>query len=192
MDGRISIVGNDILCECGDRVPASTSRIPLKDNTIERLQNWMHRYRRAVRSDEDSDIPVLGAEIFIWLDESGWASRWTRGSGRRGLEVAVNETESEAARALLGIPWEALMQKGEFLAFNKLQPFAVFRSIGRRSNATPVTPERQDIAMMFMAAAPEGEIELDFEAEEAAILKATKALPLQVAVEEIGRNPKEG
>ena len=47
-------------------------------------------------------------------------------------------------------------------------------------------PVYRDLAMMFMAAAPEGQPELDFEAEEAAILTATHRLPLQVFVEESG------
>jgi hypothetical protein len=39
---------------------------------------------------------------------------------------------------------------------------------------------------MFMAAAPQGQQELDFEAEEAAILEATQRLPLRLVVEETG------
>ncbi len=39
---------------------------------------------------------------------------------------------------------------------------------------------------MFMAAAPQGQHELDFEAEEAAILAATQRLPLRLVVEETG------
>ena len=39
---------------------------------------------------------------------------------------------------------------------------------------------------MFMAAAPEGQHELDYEAEETAILDATRLLPMRVVVEETG------
>src|SRR5271170_4792695 len=39
---------------------------------------------------------------------------------------------------------------------------------------------------MFMAAAPEGQHELDYDAEETAILDATRLLPMRVVVEETG------
>ena len=42
---------------------------------------------------------------------------------------------------------------------------------------------------MFMAAAPEGASSLDFEAEEAGILEATKTLAMRLVVEESGALP---
>jgi hypothetical protein len=48
-------------------------------------------------------------------------------------------------------------------------------------------PVRGDLQVLFMAAAPEGQKVLDFEAEEAAILEATRgAARVHVAVEESG------
>jgi hypothetical protein len=50
----------------------------------------------------------------------------------------------------------------------------------------PARPVHRDLAVMFMAASPEGHGALNLEAEESAILAATERLAVQVAVEESG------
>ena len=136
--------------------------------------------------DDAADLIGLGREMLQLLDESGWASRWLRGAGDRELEVAVEETESHPTRALLDLPWEVLANREGFLANDHVQRFVVFRSIGRSEGQKPMAPRHRDLAVMFMAAAPRGQQELDFEAEEAGILEATARLPVQLVVEESG------
>ncbi len=70
------------------------------------------------------------------------------------------------------------------LALDSIQLFIVARRIGDQK--TPLQPRHADLQVMFMAAAPQGQHELDFEAEEAAILQATQRLPLRLVVEETG------
>ena len=186
MRARISIIGNEILCECDGAERNADIRIPLTSEALTRLNSWAQQYRRAVRSGDPSLLPDVGTQMFDWLDESSWASKWVKGAGDRELEIAVDEAESEASCALINLPWEVLADKADFLAADPVQSFAVFRSIGRGRKAKPAEAAYRDLALMFMAASPEGQQELDFEAEEAAILDATAQLPVQVVVEESG------
>ena len=183
---RISILGDDILCECLEADSIPNLRIPLTDQALDLLKTWAQDYRRAVRSRDQPQFLSLGRAIFDWLDVNGWASAWVKGAGPRSLEIAAVDAESEAERALLDLPWETLANAQGCLAADAIQPFVVFRSIGRARNATPMEPAYRDLRMLFMAASPVGQRELNFEAEEAAILEATERLPLQTAVEESG------
>ncbi len=184
MRARITIIGTDILCESEGDAHASDIRIPLNDDTLARLKGYTQQYKSALDSDDPPLLAGLGATIFDWLDEGGWASRWVKGSGDRVFEIAVDDPGDHTAGALLDMPWETLARKGDFLAADPIQSFVVFRSIGRGADSMPARPAYRDLAVMFMAAAPEGLRELDFEAEEAAILNATERLPVQVVVEE--------
>ena len=186
MYARISILGADILCECDGMKPNESARIPITEKTLDRLNHWKIKYKQAVRSNNPDLLPIIGGEIFEWLDESGWASKWFKGIADRVLEIAVEDPDSEAASALLDLPWEILAYKGDYLAGDSTQLFEVFRSIGRDRNAAPAQPIHRDLALIFMAASPEGVQELNFEEEEAAILDATRRLPVQLVVEESG------
>ena len=88
--------------------------------------------------------------------------------------------------ALLDAPWELLARADRPLALDPMQLFIVARRVG--DVRSPLAAEHADLQLMFMAAAPQGQHELDFEAEEAAILEATKRLPLRLVVEETGNN----
>ena len=186
MDALISLLGDTLVCEIAGTASDSVTRIPVTPDVLERLRRWGEEYRRAVRLRDASLLLPVGTEMFQLFDETGWASQWARGSNDRCLEIAVEEVESDAARALLDLPWEILANDHGFLALDALQPFIVFRSIGRGRDAQPLEPPHQNIALMFMAASPEGPHELDYEAEEAAILEATKGLAIQLSVEESG------
>jgi hypothetical protein len=186
MRASITIVGNDILCRRDSGRRGEDVRIALTSETLARLRKWAGQYDRAVRSGDPSLLLGLGSEIWTWLDGSSWASGWATGTGDRLLEIAVDDPGSAAARALLDVPWETLAREGDFLAADPNQTFVVYRSIGRPSDAVPVEAAYRDLAAMFMAAAPEGQQELAFEAEEVAILDAIARLPMQLVVEESG------
>jgi tetratricopeptide (TPR) repeat protein len=186
MVGLISIIGSDIFCEEVGGVSGATVRIPLTGATITQWQQWTAEYRQAVRTNDLPAIFALGKRIFAWLDEAQWATAWAMGTGPRLVEIAVNEVESPAARALLDLPWEIMAQEQDFLAGDPAQPFVVYRSIGKTRTGAPAQPAHRDLAALFMAASPTGQQELDYEAEEAAILQATEHLPMQLVVEESG------
>jgi tetratricopeptide (TPR) repeat protein len=135
------------------------------------LADWAERYARAVSSGSEDMLRQIGEEIFAWLDQGGALDSW-RTEPEPALEVRVNLVDpGPLAEALLAMPWEILCLNGTFLAVEKI--FAVARRCG--GNALPITPRHSDLSLMFMAAAPEGQSELDHEAEEVAILDATKA-----------------
>ena len=183
MKGCISIVGSDIHASLSPEADKEV-RIALSDETLSKLKSWADGYDRALRANDPLPLTAIGAKIFEWLDQSGWASAWAKGSGHRYLEIAVEDPDSAAANALLGLPWEILFCKGDFMAADPNQTYVVHRRIGPRTS--PSAPTYRDLAVMFMAAAPEGVQELDFEAEEIAILTATERLPMQLWVEESG------
>ena len=136
------------------------------------LKDWASRYGRAVEAGSDAAIQSVGTEMFDWLNQNGVLSEWLSG-GTRELEVRVGATQKgELAEALLDAPWEVLCRKNIFLA-EETALFSVARRVGRQG--TPVEPQHRDLSLMFMAAAPDGQHDLDYEREESAILDATRA-----------------
>jgi tetratricopeptide (TPR) repeat protein len=179
--GLIELVGADILAsiEGGDEARFSA------EPAIAKLQAWSKRYDKASVLDNEGDLSAIGREMFAWLDESGWASAWALGSGDRNFEIRVKGAGGAEEEALLDAPWELLSRAdGPPLAFDEIQLFIVARRIGAK--AAQLEPRHGDLQLIFMAAAPEGQHELDYEAEETAILDATRLLPMRVVVEETG------
>ncbi|MCP3969860.1 MAG: CHAT domain-containing protein, partial [Rhodobacteraceae bacterium] len=107
----------------------------------------------------------------------------------RHLQILPDDASApDLANALIEAPWEVL-HHDSFLAEHPSQLFVVSRRV--MPATAPWTPQHGDLRMMFMAAAPEGQSELDFEAEEVAISNATRpnrdAPPLaHLVVEESG------
>ncbi|MCP4945618.1 MAG: AAA family ATPase, partial [Planctomycetaceae bacterium] len=157
-------------------------------NCVELLTDWSTRYNRAVESGNQSDIHLLGSDIYKWLDQGGALVPWASGPERE-FEIRTESAHSNALTdALLATPWEIICWEGEFLA--KQTPlFSVARQCG--VPMIPTAPRHSDLSLMFMAAAPEGQNELDYEAEEVAIIDVTASklggAPLaHVQVEESG------
>ncbi len=153
----------------------------------ELLESWARRYARAVEIRQEDRILEIGREMLDWLNQGGALSHWL-GENRRELEIAATSTGA-VTEALLAAPWEILADASGFLATDRMKLFLPLRRV--RSEAPPFAPIHSDLAMLFMAVAPEGQYELDYEAEEAAILDATRdrntGLPLlHVTVEESG------
>ncbi|EGV27914.1 hypothetical protein ThidrDRAFT_4293, partial [Thiorhodococcus drewsii AZ1] len=182
MQASIEQLGSDIFCRSPQTQPpelrlAAAAAAPL-------LRDWSTRYAQAVRTGDPVDLLAIGREIFDWLDANGWASGWAGGTGARLLEIRVTDPGSPLGRALLDAPWELLADRNGHLAGDAVQLFELVRRIGPA--AEPVKPIHSDLQVIFMAAAPEGQKILDFEAEESAILEATRHLPLHLVVEESG------
>ena len=98
MKARLTIIGNDVLGNL-DPPEGPGLRLALTDENLNRLKNWADRYGRAVISKNHDALPIIGHEMFDWLDETGWASKWVRGEGDRILEVAVEDPDSPAGEA---------------------------------------------------------------------------------------------
>ena len=181
--GLIELIGNDILCSIEGVEKEARFAV---GEARPKLEVWAQRYDEAVRVDNEGELASIGREMFAWLDGSGWASEWANRVGDdRQLEIKVKGNGAPEEIALLDAPWEVLsFGKTGPLALDELQLFIVVRRVGDK--ATPWPARNGDLQLMFVAAAPEGAGELDFEAEEAAILKATQGLPLRLVVEESG------
>ena len=182
MQATLEHIGNDVLCRANGATPAECR---IDGDTLQPvLLALATRYDEAVRRADSDALPAIGRELLSLLDASGWGTAWTAGSGPRSLEIRVADPAPPLAAALLDAPWELLATANGFLADDDSQLFELTRRIG--TPAPLAAPRHADLQLMFMAAAPVGTDELDFEAEEGAILRATQALPLHLVVEESG------
>ena len=101
------------------------------------------------------------------------------------FEVCGPRSPPEAAWAVLRAPWELLARPGEgFLAEDELARFCVVRRLGPPADRLGLDGFRLGLA--FMASSLRGQRELDFEAEEAAILAAVGETRLDLMVDDTG------
>ena len=101
------------------------------------------------------------------------------------LEFAVARQDDTAlGRAFLDAPWELLAVDGRHWALADDIVFCPLRRIGN-AGPTPL-PSPNRLSLVFMAAAPRGADTLAYEAEEAAILRATQSIEIDLVVEESG------
>jgi hypothetical protein len=180
--GLIEALGSDVFCSIAGG--GKEARLPLTE-AMPKLRGLAQRYDGASQRSDEDDLAAIGRELFDWLDGSGWGSAWADAPGEdRILEIKVAGRGGADETALLEAPWALLARADGPLALDAVQLFIVIRRIGDRWE--PLVARHADLQLMFMAAAPQGQQDLDFEAEEAAILEATQRLPLRLVVEETG------
>ena len=183
MQATLEHIGNDVVGRASGAAPAECR---IDGEALQpALLALATRYDEAVRKEDPDALPAVGRELLRLLDASGWATAWAAAAGTRNLEIRVADPAQPLAAALLDAPWELLATANGFLADDGSQLFELTRRIGAPA-PTAAEPRHADLQLMFMAAAPLDSDELDFEAEEGAILQATQALPLHLVVEESG------
>ena len=164
------------------------SRRPIAPSDVELLTGLAARYVRAVHAGSDAGLFVeLGRELYQWLDGNGGQLRVLLERAARPVvfEVTGPRVPSEAAWAVLRAPFELLAPPGGgLLAEDALVRFCVARRLGAAEGRPPLDQFRLGLA--FMASSPRGQRELDFEAEEAAILTAVGESRLDLVVEDTG------
>ena len=147
------------------------------------------RYVRAVQARaEDSVFVGLGRELYAWLDGNRGQLTALLEKAARPLvfEVQGPSSPSEGAWAVLRAPFELVARPdGGLLADDALARFCVVRRLGPPAGARLGLDEFR-LGLAFMASAPRGQHELDFEAEEAAILKAVGESRIDLLVEDTG------
>jgi tetratricopeptide (TPR) repeat protein len=163
---------------------------PLSDADFARLQDWSKRYRFERRNGGES-LRFIGREMFDWLNGAqSWLTRdIDEANGGLCFEFRVKPHPDEWACTFLNAPWELLASKTDFLAANALHPLIVYRRLASGSGMASAPPEYLDIAALFMAAAVDGQVDLDHEDEEIALLEATRNMQqggLDLAVEDSG------
>ncbi len=158
----------------------------LDAGAVEVLEDFAARYETAARDGDAAALLGLGRQLYGWLDAGERRLSRLRESvvGPFVFEARGPRSPSPAEWALLRAPFEALADADGFLTQDALLQFCVLRRLGG-----PVTPEPLDglrLGLAFMASSPRGQAELDYEAEEAAILAAVGERSLDLVVEESG------
>ncbi|MEH1800438.1 MAG: CHAT domain-containing protein [Nostoc sp.] len=132
------------------------------------------------------DYAKTGQALYNWLDGSDPIFQSAISQHKReGIVLAIAATEK-----LAHLPWEILHDSTDFLLNRRPFPIIPIRWV-KDDDSKQLTPEDQPanraLNVLFMATSPlRIEPELDFEAEEAKILEATKRQPLSLIVEESG------
>ncbi|UIX33501.1 CHAT domain-containing protein [Streptomyces sp. GQFP] len=162
----------------------------LQTSDVDLLNAVAGQYVDAVRNgSKEQALLAVGRELYRWLD--GDLGQLTRlldeASAPLVFEIRAPARPSAAAWALLRAPYELLAApEGGFLA-EAPKLFAVARRLGHPSPTQAL--DRHRLGVAFMASAPRGQHELDFEAEEMAILNAVGETSLDLVVEDSG-NPE--
>lgn len=132
------------------------------------------------------DYAKTGQILYNWLDGNERnLKREIDKHWREGIVLAIAATEK-----LAHLPWEILHDSTDFLVNRRPFPIIPIRWV-KDDDSKQLTPQDQPanraLNVLFMATSPLGiEPELDFEAEEAQVLSATKRQPLSLIVEESG------
>ncbi|BAM92702.1 hypothetical protein S58_67350 [Bradyrhizobium oligotrophicum S58] len=172
---------------CGDR--RIGQRRLLDAETTGQLEAFASRYGELLgRGDPAADLLTLGRELYGFLDGDGGdlAGLINQALGRAlQFEIATPARRpSPAQLAVLRAPWELLADHDGFLAQDVRLGFSPVRRLGLPRPAPALDPYR--LGLVFMAASPRGAIELDYEAEESAIMAAVGTTDLDLLVEESG------
>ncbi|MFC4063418.1 tetratricopeptide repeat protein [Actinoplanes subglobosus] len=176
------------LLAAGERVG---SRRVLSETDETFLADVGVRYVRAVQAGAADEVFLgLGRQLWSWLDGDGAGlSRLLElVPGQVTFEVRGPRSPSGRVWALLRAPLELLARPGGgFLAADAVVRFVVVRRLGAPS-AVAAGADGFRLGLAFMASSPRGQHELDFEAEEAAILSAVDDARVDLLVEDTG-NP---
>jgi hypothetical protein len=166
----------------GDR-PANYERQVLPLQAIEDLIGQSELDYYVLRPD----LLAIGKRLFLWLDGNGrWLSRAINECAQEGIVLAIS-----AEAKLSYLPWEVLHDGTQFLIERDYPLVVPLRWINQPF--TVRSPQPRPLQVLFMATSPENvQPVLDFEAEEASILRVTQDLPLTLRVEESGCVPELG
>ena len=154
----------------------------------DKFRAWAEAYRAALEAPNPREAMfTVGREIGAWIDAgSGWVDR-----GRKSVETplmvefsVLSLDEDELAAAFLDAPWELAAHHAGFWALDEHLIYCPIRRIGAAADPLPPSPRR--LMVVFMAAAPRGQENLRYEAEEAAFVRATSRVGLDLIVEDTG------
>jgi hypothetical protein len=164
------------------------SRRPIGPADVELLTGLAGRYVRAVQAGSDAGVFVeLGRELYSWLDgDQGQLSGLLERAARPLVfEVTGPRSPSEVPWAVLRAPFELLARPGGgLLAEDELARFCAARRLGP-AEARP-TLDQFRLGLAFMESSPRDQHELDFEAEEAAVLAAVGEGSVDLVVDDTG------
>jgi tetratricopeptide (TPR) repeat protein len=164
------------------------SRRVLEAGDVALLEGLAARYVQAVQAGADDGVFVgLGRELWGWLegDQGQLSGLLERAARPLVFEVRGQREPPDRGWAVLRAPWELLAGPGGgFLAEDELARFCVVRRLGVAGQRPGL--DGFGLGLAFMACSPRGQRELDFEAEEAAILTAVGETRVDLVVEDTG------
>jgi tetratricopeptide (TPR) repeat protein len=180
----MTIAASACLWVDGDRVSVLVGGAELAARDLDAaavgvLEGVAERYRLLMGREDRPALYALGRELWGWLDgDAGAMARLKKQAPKPLLmEISGPAWPSSAEWALLRAPFEVLADPEEgFWAEDARLGFAPFRRL-RQASAEVPAPDSYRLGLAFMAAAPRGQRELDYEAEEAAILRAVRPKP---------------
>jgi hypothetical protein len=180
----LTLADVDIVALTLDNAPPITATHTPADATT--LADLISRYDQAAKLHQAAEFSQIGQALCVWLDTKFAWSTVVRPQLTTPLlfEVTTRRTSTPADRTLLELPWELLHDGTTFLAADALLGFTPLRRVGE--HAQPPEPGPNALSVLFMAAAPRGQHELDFEGEEARILEQTRESALDLFIEESG------
>jgi hypothetical protein len=166
----------------------------LADTDVDHLKDISRRYRDLVArgAADHGEVLALGRELYAWVEgDEAWLTS-LRASLLPPFEFEIRGPlqPDAAAWAVLNVPWELLADETDFLSRDALLRFAPLRRLGEPAEPAPLDDYRLGVA--FMAASPRGTTELDYEAEENAILTASGRVGMDLRIEDSGNPEKLG
>jgi hypothetical protein len=107
MKARVELRGTQLLCRSEE--PQIEGVRQVGGPVVERWRKWAGDYNAALRKKDQTTLPALGREIFVWLDgDDRWLTQSLEGVGAIYLEIAAAASPDVTSRAFLDIPWELL------------------------------------------------------------------------------------
>ena len=172
----------------GDRLTHNGATRHLSAPDWDRFAAWTRTYHDLCwHPGNDDRLLALGRQIHDWLngDERWLAALRDQQDTPVIADFAVAGSATEHDRAFLEVPWELAAIGDTWLAADPEMMWAPLRRIGAAATP-PAANATHRLGVMFMAAAPRGQSPLDIEAEEAAILRATANIGMDLIVEDTG------
>jgi hypothetical protein len=113
MKAQVELRGTQLLCRSED--PQVEGIRQVSGPVVERWRKWAGDYSAALQKTEQTVLPALGRDIFVWLDgDDRWLTQSLEGVGAIYLEIAAPASPDVMSRAFLDIPWELWLRKADF------------------------------------------------------------------------------
>jgi hypothetical protein len=141
-------------------------RRPLDADALKRLNGLAARYALLEQRPDPAATHAIGRDLYRWIDGDERTLGRLIERAERPLLLTIHcpsRNPGPVEWALLQAPWELLADDQSYLATNPPLQFSPQRRLGPILEPAPLDDCRLGLA--FMAAAPQGVSELEYEAE---------------------------
>ena len=174
---------------------SSPERRRLSEADFERFRSWTRQYHLVVgKPDQSARLLEMGCEMLGWLDGDQSLLQRTVNTVLEPplvIEFRVGREPKAEEVAFLEAPWELLADAGGHWGIRETVVYCAVRRMGTPTKGPVASPHL--LCALFMAASPEGLMDreqLNYEAEERAIQRATEKTSLDLIVDESGHSKK--